>query len=698
VGKSSLMNMLARSKVSIVDPTPGVTRDRVTAIIHLDAPDKKGPPIIAELVDTGGFGAYVAEGERYDDVGEDLTRLAGDIEYQISQATQGADLILLAIDAQAGVTALDEEIARRLREQTLGKQERSKASARTDGQPDAKAEGKSDGKPAGRAKDRRKAAEKNPDEKTRAVSARVQVIATKTDGQRWEPHALEASALGMGEPWFVSAKNNYMRREFLDFLYMSLSDIQEDQRKKGESEGHATDPKDARPVLKLAIIGKRNAGKSTLVNTLAGEPRMIVSEIAGTTRDSVDVRFEYDGKVLVAIDTAGLRRKRAFANQIEWFAYDRLQLSVDRADVVMVLIDATVKISQVDEQVAMLAQKAFKPAIIVVNKWDLADGQRGPDGKIVTTQRYEDYIRRELQGLWYAPIAFMSGESGMNVRETVDLAFDLHRQASERVTTGKLNRLVAKILETRGPTDKVGSQAKVYFVAQTGTNPPTISMVVNKIHLFTPNYQRFLLNRFREELPFTEIPIRLNVKPRSQKAPPATAIASAGVRMQLNVDDLDETPMTAEEFFAEFENDDAPNAPIEAGEGFEDAAIEDGGEEVDETPATGRSTKSNAEADDDKKPGRKKTESKKAQSKKTETKKTGTPKAEGKKAGEKAAKPAGKKSGTAAKAAAPVTAEAADTDDDDFDDEIDADAYFAEMEAQGIGEDIDDDDDDSEKE
>lgn len=703
MGKSSLMNMLARSKVSIVDPTPGVTRDRVTAIIHLDAPDKKGPPIIAELVDTGGFGAYVAEGERYDDVGEDLTRLAGDIEYQISQATQGADLILLAIDAQAGVTALDEEIARRLREQTLGKQERSKGAAKADPKSEGKPGGKADSKPAPKSKDRRKAAEKNPDEKTRATSARVQVIATKTDGQRWEPHALEASALGMGEPWFVSAKNNYMRREFLDFLYVSLSDIQESQRKKGETEGHATDPKDAMPELKLAIIGKRNAGKSTLVNTLAGEPRMIVSEIAGTTRDSVDVRFEYDGKVLVAIDTAGLRRKRAFANQIEWFAYDRLQLSVNRADVVMVLIDATVKISQVDEQVAMLAQKAFKPAIIVVNKWDLADGQRGPDGKIVTTQRYEDYIRRELQGLWYAPIAFMSGESGMNVRETVDLAFDLHRQASERVTTGKLNRLVARILETSGPSDKVGSQAKVYFVAQTGTNPPTISMVVNKIHLFTPNYQRFLLNRFREELPFTEVPIRLNVKPRSQKAPPAHAIASAGVRMQTDAEGND-APMTAEEFFAEFENDETPTAAVGTEEGFEDTDFDGGDEGGDESgdeaggegsdeddtevkaepaakPARGRPAKANAKAKaaaaEEKKPTKKKPAAEKA-----------------------SAKTSGKKGKAAAEqaATAPTATDSADTDDDDFDDEIDADAYFAEMEAQGMGEDIDDEDGSSEEE
>lgn len=617
------MNMLARAKVSIVDPTPGVTRDRVTAIVHLDPPDNKGKPIIAELVDTGGFGAYVAEGERFDDVGEDLTSLAGDIEFQISQATQDSDLILFAVDAQAGITALDEEIARKLRERSLGRKKESK-------KPSAKdAKAKND-----RAKKEKPQKEDKKEEKQASPPPPpIQLVATKTDSQRWEPHALELSALGFGEPWIVSAKNNYMRREFVDQLYEKLSFIQHTQKKRGQTEGHAIDPKDALPELKLGIIGKRNAGKSTLVNTLAGEPRMIVSEIAGTTRDSVDVRFEYDGKVLVAIDTAGLRRKKSFANQVEWYAYDRLQLSVERADVIMVLIDATVKISQVDEQVAMLAQKAFKPAIIVVNKWDLAEGKRGPDNKPVTVAKYEAYIRRELQGLWYAPIAFMSGQTGLNVKETVDLAFDLHAQASVRVTTGKLNRLIARILETSGPTDKVGSQAKVYYVAQTGTNPPTISMVVNKPLLFTPNYQRFLLNRFREELPFSEVPIRLNVKPRSVRADPGEGpVAAAGVRMKA---DPAAAAARAEELFSEFDDDaDRPDVP-EADVAEPDVVT----------------------------PRRKKKE----------------------KAGGRASKK------LAESAPAPEDAEPAD---DDSDDDIDADAFFADMEAGGMGDDIDDDGDD----
>lgn len=467
VGKSSLMNMLARAKVSIVDPTPGVTRDRVSAIVLLEHPDAKGPVRPVEFVDTGGFGVYTAEGERYDDVGEDLARLTGSIEAQIAAAVRDADLVLFAVDAQAGVTPQDEEIARLLREQRLGR-------------PTASA-------PRG----------------ARDAGARrvpVRVIATKVDGPRWEAHALEMSALGFDEPLMVSAKNNYMRRDLLDALYFLVPHTQDENAPAPHAD------------MKFAIIGKRNAGKSTLVNTLAGEPRMIVSEIAGTTRDAVDVRFEMDGKVLVAIDTAGLRKKKSFAGPVEWYAFDRLKLSVDRADVVLLLIDATTPVSQVDQQVAMLAQKAFKPTIIVVNKWDLAEGRINPKGKKITVDDYEEYLRRELKGLWYAPISFISGESGRNVRETIDLAIEMHQQASKRVTTGKLNRMVGAIVERHGPPSKIGAHAKVYYVAQTGVNPPTIVMVVNKPELFTANYQRFLLNRFREELPFTEVPIRLVVR------------------------------------------------------------------------------------------------------------------------------------------------------------------------------------------
>ena len=536
VGKSSLINMLARARVSIVDPTPGVTRDRVAAIVKLEHPDKQGPERLVEFVDTGGFGVYVAEGERFDDVGADLATLTGDIEGQIAAAIGDADLVLFAVDAQAGVTAHDQEIARLLRTGGL--------EARQSGTQSGKA-GK-DGKGKGG-----KATKRPP----------IRVVATKVDGPRWESHAHELSALGFGQPLMCSAKNNYFRRELFDALYEQVPHVASNRDETSAASG-----------LKIAIVGKRNAGKSTLVNTLAGEPRMIVSEIAGTTRDAVDVRFEQDGKVFTAIDTAGLRKKKSFSGQVEWYAYDRLQLSIDRADVVMVLIDATEKISQVDEQVAMLAQKSFKPAIIVVNKWDLARGRKNQKGRPVTTEDFEEYLRKELKGLWYAPISFISGHTGLNIKKTIELAEDLHGQGSERVSTGKLNRIVAPIVERQGPPSKVGTRAKMYFVAQTGTNPPTIVLVVNKPELFSPNYQRFLLNRLREELPFAEVPMRLVVrarrqtdkvkgKPSLERTPMDDAAEFAGVpageprrgRSRPEV-------LTAEEYFEEPAHDDVPEA------------------------------------------------------------------------------------------------------------------------------------------
>jgi GTP-binding protein len=466
VGKSSLMNMIAGAKISIVDPTPGVTRDRVSAIVDLESPFRGGASKPVEFTDTGGFGAYFEPTARFDEIGNDLRRLTHDIENQIGQAISGADLILFCVDSQAGITPADEQIARLLREQKLGKRTRKDGSL-----------------------------------------IPVQVVATKVDGPRWEMHAHEFSAFGFGQPLMCSSKNNYMRRDLLDALW-ELMPEHEDAADEKRSAQHAD--------LKIAIIGKRNAGKSTLVNQIAGEERVIVSEIPGTTRDAIDVRIEKDGKTLVLVDTAGLRRKKSFQGQVEWYAFDRLQRAVDRADVVLLLVDATTKISQVDEQVAMIAQKAFKPVIVGINKWDLAEGQPGRSGKPVTVEDYEKYVRRELRGMDFAPIAFMSGQSGLNVSETIDLAWELFEQSHQRVSTGKLNRLFRKIVELRGPTSKTGQVAKVYYVAQTGVAPPTITLVVNFPELFTPNYQRFLLNRLRENSDFVEVPIRLNIRDRKR--------------------------------------------------------------------------------------------------------------------------------------------------------------------------------------
>ena len=513
VGKSSIMNMIAGAKVSIVDPTPGVTRDRVSAIAELVHPDGKGPIKPVEFIDTGGFGVYVAEGERFDEVGADLAKLTESIEFQIEQAVGTADIILFVVDAQAGVTPADREIAQLLRERRLGPKARKgvKKATSTEVPADKAATLKGESlkaKKGGKKASKSASTEENEsalEGDTPRASITIRVVANKVDGPRWELHAPDMANLGLGEPMMVSAKSNYFRRDFLDSIYEMLPRPDKD----------AT----ARPMadLVLAIVGKRNAGKSTLVNTLAGEPRVIVSEIAGTTRDAIDVRFELDGRSVVAIDTAGLRRRRSYQNMIEHFAFDRAQRAIQRCDVALLLIDATEKISQVDEQLGHILTSTHKPAIIVVNKWDAVAGKIGRKGTKLTVDDYEEYLRKELKGLWFAPIAFISAKNGKNIQETIDLAFELRQQASSRVTTGILNRLIRTIIERQGPTDTVGTQAKVYYVAQTGVEPPTITLVVNRPQLFKPAYMRFLMNRLREATEFKEVPLRLVVRARRQR-------------------------------------------------------------------------------------------------------------------------------------------------------------------------------------
>ena len=489
VGKSSLLNMLAGERVSIVDPAPGVTRDRVSAIVDLDCPDGRGPDKPVELVDTGGFGVYVAEGKRYDEIGADLSSLTGDIERQIGGAVDEADLILMAIDVQAGITPQDEAIAKLLRERRFG------------GGSDAI-----------------------------GTDPPVRVVATKTDSEKWEPHAYELAALGFDEPLLCSSKTRYMRRDLVDRLYglvplWSPAD--------GDPDGRRSD-------LRVAVVGKRNAGKSSLVNTLAGRERVIVSEIAGTTRDAVDVRIELPedapepmgGRSVTVIDTAGQRRRKSFQDQIEWYAFDRAKRAIDRADVVLMLIDATSEVSQVDEQLAQLVVASRKPAVVVINKWDLVAGARGVKGRPVTPGDYETYVRKELKGLEFAPIALMSATQGLNVDPALALAFELHEQASTRVGTGELNRVMRDIFDRHHPSADQGRYGRLYFATQVSTNPPTIVLVVNRPELFDHNYQRYLLNRVREALPFAEVPVRLIFRSR-KRAEQAALKAGRATRSQI---------------------------------------------------------------------------------------------------------------------------------------------------------------------
>ncbi len=497
VGKSSLLNRLAGRRVSIVDPTPGVTRDRVSTVIELEAPidTPKGTPArVAELTDTGGYGVYTAEGGRFNEIGADLAELTPDIEAQIRAARAEADVILFITDAQAGVTTLDQTVARILRE-----------------------EGAAD---------------------------RVIPVANKVDNDAWIAHGLESAGLGFGEPVCISATSGFQWRRLLEKIYFAITPDD--------------DAPDAEPEMKIAIVGKRNAGKSTLINALAGEPRVIVSEIAGTTRDAVDVRFEIEGRRMLAIDTAGLRRKKSFADQIEYYAYHRMLQAIRRADVAMLLIDASEEVSQVDQKLAQELQRQHKPTVLVINKWDVAY-DRG-----VSLEDYVQYMTEQLRGFDYAPLVCISAKDGEGINEAVAMAFNLFEQTHHRVSTGELNDVVTSILGERGPSSRLGTQAKLFYAAQIDVAPPTISLVVNEPTIFKGRYERYLMNRLREALPFSEVPIRLLFSKRKRKS--LNELKQEGRRGAADRERAESAPAPVEIPEASFEDEFADE------DGFDDAA------------------------------------------------------------------------------------------------------------------------------
>jgi GTP-binding protein len=449
VGKSSLFNRLAGRRISIVDPTPGVTRDRISTIVELKAPPgrRDDEPRFVELVDTGGYGIYAAEDGRIDDAGQDLAALAPDIERQIRAAVAQADLVLFVIDAHDGIVPLDEMVARLLREAGL--------------------------------------------------SGRVVAVANKVDDPSWEGDGIEAAALGFGEPLMVSAASGF-----------GASRLQEAVWERVGAPGPDGPPQD--PEIRFAIVGRRNAGKSSLVNALAGEPRVIVSEIAGTTRDAVDVRLEIDGKALVVIDTAGVRKRKSWADDVEFYSNARTDAAIDRADVCVLLLDATEKCSQVEKRLANQLETKWKPTVIAVNKWDLVASKLSP-------KDYIEYLTQEFPGLDFAPIVFVSARDSTGLRELLGLVANLARQARHREGTGRINHAVRSILEARGPSSRLGTKAKVFYVAQIDVQPPTLAMVVNKPDLFAGSYERYFRNQLREHLPFSEVPIRIVFSERKRE-------------------------------------------------------------------------------------------------------------------------------------------------------------------------------------
>ncbi|MGA2093347.1 MAG: ribosome biogenesis GTPase Der [Sedimentisphaerales bacterium] len=426
VGKSSLFNWLAGRMISIVEPTPGVTRDRVSAVVERDGR-------YFELVDTGGYGVV------------DADHLESHVHQQIQLAIESADLVLLVTDIREGLTTLDETIARLLRKHSLN----------------------------------------------------IVGVANKADSPKQFPEAGIFGKLGFGEFVCVSAKNNVNRALLLDAILDRVKNIE------------STKP--VEPAMKIAIVGKRNAGKSSLVNAILGTERVIVSEIPGTTRDAIDIRFEKDGKTIIVIDTPGVRKKGKLSGDIEFYSFVRATSSVRRADVTLLLIDATTPVSQPDKKIAKLILDEHKACIIVVNKWDLAKQQ-------AVTGQYEEYLTKVLPGLSHAPIVFTTATQTKNVKSMLDLTVEIFKQATTWISTPKLNKALEAIKYEQGVASK-GGKCKIYYGTQVAVNPITILTFVNNPKLFDDNFQRFIIGRLGGMLSISEVPIRLVARSHRESSP-----------------------------------------------------------------------------------------------------------------------------------------------------------------------------------
>ena len=323
----------------------------------------------------------------------------------------------------------------------------------------------------------------------------VVLVANKADGPKLDPQAHEFAALGYGAPLIVSARENRNRVTLVDAILERLPEPTGDEPESADL-----------PEMKLAMVGRRNVGKSTFVNSLAHEERVITSPIAGTTRDSIDVRFEVDGRAFLAIDTPGLRRSKSRKTDVDFYSTHRAQRSVRRADVVLLFFDASEPIGKVDKQLADTITEEAKPVVFVVNKWDLYAAD-------VKKQEWEEYLRDTFRTMPWAPVAFVTATKGRNVKAVIDTAQRLYRQSRERTPTARLNTVLRQAVEAnRPPADSRGRPVRLYYATQVEVAPPTIVISASAPRSLSDPYRRYLLNAFRKELPFHEVPIRLYVR------------------------------------------------------------------------------------------------------------------------------------------------------------------------------------------
>ena len=425
VGKSMLFNKIIGRRLSIVEDTPGVTRDRIYG-----ESDWRGRKFT--LIDTGGIEP------RTDN------QILAFMREQAQIAIDNATVIVFLCDVKTGMTASDQEVASMLRRC---------------------------GKPV--------------------------VLAVNKVDQGQSPDIYEFYNLGLGDPIAVSAVHGHGTGDLLDACveyFPPEEEVEEDD-----------------DAIKVAVIGKPNAGKSSLVNKILGEERVIVSNVAGTTRDAIDSRFTNEKGSFVFIDTAGMRKRSKVDEDIEKYSILRATMAIDRADVCLILIDATEGVTEQDTKGAGMAHEAGKASIIVVNKWDLVE----KDDK--TMARMTEDIRRDLAYMTYAPILFISAKTGQRVEKLFDLIDYVANQSAFRVTTGMLNTVLADAqTRVQPPTDK-GRRLKIYYMTQVGVKPPHFVVFCNDRRLFHFSYQRYLENCIRSTFSLEGTPIILSIREKGDK-------------------------------------------------------------------------------------------------------------------------------------------------------------------------------------
>ena len=428
VGKSTLFNIFANSRISIVEDTPGVTRDRLYA-------DTEWLDNEFMMVDTGGIEIMNTD------------KIAVSIRQQAQIAIAEADVILFVCDARAGITHEDAEVSKLLRQS------------------------------------------KKP----------IVLAINKADSPKQEMEIFEFYNLGIGEPIPVSAANHLGLGDLLDAVVEKFPETSAYGEDGNEDE------------IKVALIGRPNVGKSSIFNTLVGEERSIVSDVAGTTRDAIDTPVIREGQKFLFIDTAGMRRKARIDEPIEKYSIIRSLRAVDRSDVVLMVIDAIDGVTEQDKKIAGYAHEAGKGIVLVVNKWDLYDKDN------TSTLRYTENLRRELVFMQYAPVVFVSAMTKQRIHRLPEVIHYVAEQNAMRISTSVLNQVVEDAIAINPPPTEKGQRLKILYATQVKIKPPTFVIFVNEPEIMHFSYQRYLENKLREAFGFEGTPLQMIIRGKNEE-------------------------------------------------------------------------------------------------------------------------------------------------------------------------------------